>query len=101
MQEARYLCADLVVLRLNDAHSIVNLEEIWPSGAIVESEVALESGASVEIEGGEARFSAVITQVESHAFGWRMELHFSPLTPWSADLFRPLHLFDPSRMKKA
>ena|SRR5665213_3526947 len=101
MESGRYLCSDLIVLRVDHTPCGANLEEIWTTGAVVDSEIPLENGASIEMEGGSACFSAVVTGVESHEFGWRIELQFSPLTPWNPDLFRPLHLFDPSSMKKA
>lgn len=94
MSVRRYLCSELVSLRMNSGESKVNLEEIWQNGAIIEAETPVETGARVEIRSGQALFAGKITKVERHEFGWRAELEFSPLTPWSPDRFRPQHLLD-------
>lgn len=96
MSARRYLCSELVKLRVNSTESTVNLEEIWRDGAVIEAEVAVEKGARVEIRGGQALFAGKITKVQRHEFGWRAEIEFSPITPWDPDLFRPQHLLDVS-----
>ncbi len=88
----RYLCSDLVVLKTKDGESIVNLEEISASSAVFESEKPVESGLKLELQGGESRFQGFATLVEHHEFGWRVEMDFSPLTPWSPELYMPKHL---------
>jgi hypothetical protein len=88
----RYLCSDLVVLKTKDGESIVNLEEIFASGAVFESEKPVESGLKLELHGGTARFYGFATCVEHHEFGWRVIMDFSPLTPWSPEIYRPKHL---------
>jgi hypothetical protein len=101
MSLQRYLCSQLVVLRNNsdpEATRIVNLEEIWKTGAVLESEEAMEEGAKVEIRCGDAFFAGRIVRVEPHELGWRLELEFSPLTPWSPEQFQPQHLLDPSKL---
>ncbi|HWE52390.1 MAG TPA: hypothetical protein VG273_21520 [Bryobacteraceae bacterium] len=90
----RYLCSDLVVMKTKDGESIVNLEEISAEGAVFESEKPVESGLKVELRGGEARFQGFATSVQAHEFGWRVEVDFSPLTPWSPALYMPKHLLD-------
>lgn len=70
---------------------IVNLEEIWQTGAIVEGEPA----GPRPVTAGFAQiqsFSGRVLSVEEHEFGWRAEIQFSPLTPWSIELFCPQHL---------
>jgi hypothetical protein len=88
----RYLCSDLVVLTTKDGELIVNLEEISASGAVFESEKRVESGLKLEMQGGGSRFHGFATCVERHEFGWRVEMDFSPLTPWSPELYMPQHL---------
>ncbi len=94
----RYLCSDLVVLRTNDEKSVVNivvnLEEIWASGAVIDSEKPVGTGSKLEIQAGDARFQGMAKSVEHHEFGWRVEMEFSPLTPWSPGLFTPKHLLE-------
>ncbi len=97
MSAPRYLCSDLVTLRIGAAESIVNLEEIGRDGAAIESEDAVADGAKVEIRCGSVFFVGRVSQVEQHEFGWRAEIEFSPLTPWSPERFRPLHMLDQPR----
>lgn len=88
----RYLCSDLVVLKTKEGESVVNLEEIWGNGAAFESEVAVECGSKLEMRAEEAKFHGTATSVEHHEFGWRVEMEFSPLTPWSPAQYVPKHL---------
>jgi hypothetical protein len=94
MNPDRYLCSELVVLRNNSTESAVNLEEIWQTGAILECEEPLDPGSGVEIRCGLTLFAGRVTEVEQHDFGWRIEVEFSPMTPWDPEKFRPQHLLD-------
>jgi hypothetical protein len=94
MSAPRYLCSDLVTLRIGAVESTVNLEEIGRDGAAIESEDAIVEGEKAELRCGPVFFSGKVTQVERHEFGWRAEIEFSPLTPWSAEQFRPQHMLD-------
>jgi hypothetical protein len=93
----RYLCSDLVTLRIGAAESIVNLEEIGRDGAAIESEDPIVDGVRVEIRCGSVFFSGQVTPVGRHEFGWRVEIEFSPLTPWNPEHFRPRHMLDQPR----
>ena len=90
----RYLCSELVVLRTVAGESVVNLEEIWREGAVFESENPLEAGWKVELQCGGMRLHGVAASVELHDFGCRVEMQFSPLTPWDPARFNPKHLLD-------
>jgi|SRR5580692_393890 hypothetical protein len=108
MNPQRYLCSQLVELRIGtaepglrwDANLIVNLEEIWTNGALLESEEPMQEGAKVEIRCGAAFFAGSLVRVERHEFGWRLEMEFSPLTPWNVEKFQPEHLLDVSKLSK-
>jgi hypothetical protein len=95
----RYLCSELVTLRENSRDSVVNLEEIWETGATIESEDAVEEGAAVEIRCDAALFTGRTTRIDRHAHGWTVEIEFSPETPWSLEKFRPRHLLDASTLR--
>ncbi len=88
----RYLCSELVALKVGSITSTVNLEEIWPEGAVLETEGAVEDGAHIEIRSGEVLLAGRVVGVELHEFGWRVEVAFSPLTPWDPEKFKPQHL---------
>jgi hypothetical protein len=92
MNSERYLCSQLVKLRVETREFTVNLEEIREFGAELESEEAVEEGAKAEIRCEGALFAGRITEVEQHEFGWRLAMEFSPKTPWRPEEFRPAHL---------
>jgi hypothetical protein len=102
MNSRHYLCSQLVALRNRSGESlpnlVVNLEEIWEDGAVLESEQPAELGARVEIRCDRAFFAGRIVQVKGHQFGWRIEVEFSPMTPWKPEQFRPEHLLDLSQL---
>ena len=100
MNKRLYMCSQLVALRNNSINAIVNLEEIWSNGAVLESEDPVEAGARVEIRCRTAFFAGRIVQVERHEFGWRFEVEFSPMTPWKPEEFQPEHLLDVSALGK-
>lgn len=94
----RFLCSQLVTLCCGEAELTVNLEEIQESGAVLECEEAPPAESRAELRCGAATFHGTLKCVHQHAFGWRVELEFSPLTPWSLERFQPAHLFDPSEL---
>ena len=100
MSDRRYLCSELISLRINAIDAMVNLEEIWDLGAIFEAEAQVPENARVEMRAAQALFAGKVTRVEQHEFGWRFEVEFSPLTPWSADRFLPKHLLDVPEAKR-
>lgn len=74
----------------------MNLEEICRTGATLESDEPVPAGVRAEMRTQGVQFHGTVTEVEEHDFGWRIELEFSPLTPWSVENFRPRHLLDPA-----
>jgi hypothetical protein len=100
MNPRRFFCSHLAALRNSSVESIVNLEEIWEAGAVLESEESVEEGARIEIRCGPAFFAGRIVQVERHEFGWRFEVEFSPMTRWNPEKFQPAHLLDVSELGK-
>jgi hypothetical protein len=97
MSAPRYLCSELVGLRIDLKESTVNLEEIGSDGATLESEDPVAQGVRVEIRCGSALFAGKVIEVERHEFGWRVEVEFSPHSRWSPEQFRPRHMLDGSR----
>jgi hypothetical protein len=101
MNSQRYLCSHLVALKNNSRAPAVNLfanlEEIWATGAVLEAEEPVDVGTNLELRGGAATFVGHIVQVERHELGWRLEVEFSSMTPWSVEKFAPQHLLDLSK----
>ena len=100
MSVQRYLCSELVPLRFGAVEKTVNLEEIWEMGAVFEAEEPVKKGARAEMRAGGVLFAGKVTRVDQHEFGWRFEVEFSPLTPWSVERFLPKHLLDVSEAKR-
>jgi hypothetical protein len=92
----RYLCSQLIELRCGGSSLTVNLEEIWETGAVLESDENVPTHVPADLQSGAVTLCGRLTTAEKHAFGWRLEMEFSPLTPWSPERFRPAHLLDPS-----
>lgn len=99
----RFLCSDLVALRVGERESFVNLEEIWRTGAVLESEdhiAGAEAACLVFRAREEAGESApgqtvgiAIVGAERHQFGWRIEVRFLDME-WTPQLYTPAHLTD-------
>jgi hypothetical protein len=99
MNTPRYLCSHLVRLRVDDCEEWVNLEEIWAGGAVLECEEEVEGGALVRMLSEGGSFMGRVTGVKRTAIGWRVEVAFSPLTPWSIEKWVPEHAVDPASLK--
>jgi len=100
MSSARYLCSQLVRLALPDLpEQWVTLEEIWDDGAMLECEAEVELRASATISADEVSFTGRITAVDRHEFGWRVEITFSPSTPWTVEKWLPEHAIDPKTLE--
>ncbi|HVW83715.1 MAG TPA: hypothetical protein VHB50_03505 [Bryobacteraceae bacterium] len=99
MAAPRYLCSHLVQLNWNGGSMTVNLEEVWREGAVLDAEEAAPEGTTAEIRCGSEFFTGRLIHVTRGDFGWRIEMEFSPLTPWSPERFRPQHLIDLSMLE--
>ena len=78
MSAPRYLCSELVVLRINAADYTVNLEEIARVVMAPRSKPKglSSNGVSMQIRCGPVSFSGKVVDVERHEFGWRVEVEF-------------------------
>lgn len=76
------------------ASQIVNMEEIWTGGTVLECEETVPVDVPAHVEWGGVRFAGRISEAEQHEFGWRVEMEFSPLNPWSPELAAPSHLLE-------
>jgi hypothetical protein len=101
MAPVRYLCSHLMTVRWEEGAIVANLEEISATGAVLESEVELPAGTTVELRSGATYFEGEIQKAEEHDFGWRITVELSPFTPWSVERFRPEHLLDLTTLPEA
>jgi len=104
MNPQRFFCSQLVALTDKstdaEANAAANLEEIWHNGAVLEAESQVAKGAEIELRCGPAFFAGRVVEVESHEFGWRLEVEFFAETPWRREEFQPEHLVDLSKLWK-
>lgn len=83
-----------MTLSWKEGAAMVNLEEIQSGGAVLESDVQVPVGLLAELRSGDVFFAGKIVRADPHELGVRIEMEFSPLTPWSLEHFRPEHLLD-------
>jgi hypothetical protein len=89
----RFLCSDLAVLTVDGEARYVNLEEIWRTGAVVESEEDAEVAARVTLRSGGITMKCDVERVDRHEYGYRIEIRFID-REWTPELFKPAHLTD-------
>jgi hypothetical protein len=71
----------------------VNLEEIWRTGAVLESEEDAPLAAKVALRAGGITLESDVERVDPHEYGYRIEIRFLE-REWTPELFRPAHLTD-------
>ena len=97
----RVWCSEIVSLRLETRSGrprtlTVNLEEIWPSGALFQTEEPIPPQSQLHFACGGCRFRGkVIAQTLSKGLGYFIEIRFDPGCRWSARQYRPKHLLNP------
>jgi hypothetical protein len=74
----------------------VNLEEIWSSGALFQTDVRIRPSTAFRFVGGGCEFRGeVIARKLLRGLGYFVELRFDPKFTWSEQKYRPQHLFNP------
>jgi hypothetical protein len=99
------MCSDLIQARWTDAfggqqQAVVNLEEIWPEGAVLQFEFPVRPGVRIEIDLGSARVAATVEECHADFVGHFAEISFTGDFRWSRELYEPDHLFDPQSLVK-
>ncbi len=100
MEIPRYLCSQLATLTIDGHAQWVNIEEIWETGVILESEAGVTAGRQASLSVESASFQGHLNDVQQEEFGWRVEMEFSSETPWSPEQWRPDHLLDPAVLRQ-
>jgi hypothetical protein len=100
--QPHYLCSDLVVLRWNDGSdaAIVNLEEIWSQGAVIQMDSPLPAGTRVRLELEDCDYSGQVDACEFQKIGHYITLRFVGGDKWSPDIYTPEYLLDPAALEQ-
>jgi len=95
------LCSEILNLYLQsgigrERKLTANLEEIWPSGALLRTDARIQDFTSLWFVGGGCKFQGeAIAGKLSKGLGYFIEMRFHPDCRWSARKYRPQHLFNP------
>ncbi len=95
------MCSEILSLRLQSREGReyrlnVNLEEIWSSGALFQTEVPIRPLTSVSFAVGGCEFRGQVIAHELFiGLGYFIEMRLHPSCLWSEHKYRPKHLFNP------
>jgi hypothetical protein len=96
--EARYMCAELVNVRIHDAAEprevTGNLEDISASGACVQLEAAAAEGADIEMVCAKCRLEGKVRYCRLTELGYNVGIEFAKRRCWNKRLFSPRHLLE-------
>lgn len=100
IDEPRVLCSELVTARWvsefgSEREVVVNLEEIWSSGATLQSPGPIRSKTPLDIRTPKLELSGVVRICRADFTGYFVEMEFDEDVRWSRELYEPEHLFDP------
>ena len=74
----------------------VNLEEIWPAGALFLADARIPLFTPLGFAGGGFEFQGqAIARTFVRGLGYFIEMRFYPSHTWSEQKYRPKHLFNP------
>jgi len=74
----------------------VNLEEIWSSGALFQTDAQIPLFTTLRFFGGGCEFLGQATaRTLLRGLGYFIEMRFHPDYTWSEQKYRPKHLFNP------
>ena len=96
----RFLCSELVTVHWRDVfrrkrEEVVNLEEIWASGATLQFSRPVREGALLRVTCRGAEFSGIVTRSTADFVGHIVEVEFEDGYEWSRQEYEPEHFFDP------
>jgi hypothetical protein len=93
--EQRFMCSDLVTVELeNQGQTVVaNLDDISPSGACLEMEQAVPTGAKMVLDCSGCRFRGEVRYCVSNQTGYQVGLRLMECK-WSKENYEPRHLLD-------
>jgi hypothetical protein len=95
------LCSEILSLHLQsragrEREVKVNLEEIWSSGALIQTDTRIPLLTPLRFAGGGFEFRGQATaRTLLKGLGYFIEMRFYPSCTWSEQKYRPKHLFNP------
>lgn len=95
------LCSEILDLHLQsktgrERELKVNLEEIWPSGALFQTDARIPLYTPLWFAGAGFEFRGqAIVRTLLKGLGYFIEIRFDPSCTWSERKYRPKHLFNP------
>ena len=97
--EVRMMCADVVQASWTDKdgrlqHADALLENISPSGACLQFEMAVPLGVSLSFACDQHELSGVVRYCSYNEIGYFVGVALGPQSHWSRRLFKPRHLLD-------
>lgn len=90
----RTLCSELVEIECTAAAELrvtANLEEIWQSGATLETESCLPENESIVLVRGDVRLAGRVLYCQPTITGYSIGIQFQPHSYWRPSLFMPAH----------
>lgn len=97
--EVRMMCADVVEASWTDKDGQVQradalLENISPSGACLQFEIAVPLGVSLQFVCEKHEFSGEVRYCQYAEIGYFVGVALEPSSHWSRRTFKPRHLLD-------
>ena len=95
------MCSEILTLHLQsrerpESKLKVNLEEIWSSGALFQTDLPIRPCTPAWFAAGGCEFRGqVIARTLCTGIGYFTEMRFHPSCRWSEHKYRPKHLFNP------
>jgi len=92
----RVLCSELVELTWTgltgcQEHAVANMEEIWRTGATLDTEQALPEAGEVGLRLGSEELQARVLYCQQTLAGYRVGLQFLGSNQWNPERFVPAH----------
>ena len=101
--EPRLLCADLVEVEWTDAggkrrRGVANLEDISATGVCLQMEIPVPLRASVSLRLPDDDVRGDVRYCVHREIGYYIGVEFDEGTRWTANMYKPQHLFDPQKL---
>lgn len=101
--EVRMMCADMVEVCWKDRHgktgrAMALLEDISASGACLQLEMPVPSGAEISWDFPRQRFTGEVRYCFYREIGYFVGVGLHANSRWSKTTYQPLHLLDPRQL---